>query len=80
MPGIELIYLPSYPPNLNLIERFWKYVKKEVLYSAFHKDCTAFKQSIDGCINNAFIKDKEKLESLLTNNFQSFKNVKILPV
>ena len=78
--GIELVYLPSYSPNLNLIERFWKFVKKEVLYSAFHEDYTAFKQDIDQCINYAFIKDKEKLESLLTNNFQSFKNIKILPV
>ena len=41
---------------------------------------TAFKQDIDQCINYAYIKDKEKLESLLTNNFQSFKNIKILPV
>ena len=78
--GIELVFLPSYSPNLNLIERFWKYVKKEVLYSAFHKDYTEFKQNIDGCIKNAFIKDKEKLESLLITNFQSFKNVKIIPV
>src|SRR3954467_15087173 len=28
---IELLYLPSYSPNLNLIERLWKFVKKEVL-------------------------------------------------
>jgi transposase len=27
--GIELLYLPSYSPNLNLIERLWKFVKKE---------------------------------------------------
>ena len=30
---IELLFLPAYSPNLNLIERFWKYVKKKVLYS-----------------------------------------------
>ena len=30
--GIELLFLPPYPPNLNLIERLWKFVKKEVLY------------------------------------------------
>ena len=27
--GIELLFLPPYSPNLNLIERFWKYVKKQ---------------------------------------------------
>lgn len=78
--GIKLVFLPSYSPNLNLIERFWKYVKKEVLYSTFHENYKTFKQNIDDCINNAFVKDKEKLDSLLTTNFQSFNNVKILPV
>ena len=28
--GIELLFLPAYSPNLNLIERFWKFVKKHV--------------------------------------------------
>jgi len=28
--GIELLFLPPYSPNLNLIERFWKYVKRLV--------------------------------------------------
>ena len=27
--GMELLYLPSYSPNLNLIERYWKFVKKQ---------------------------------------------------
>ena len=31
--GIELLFLPPYSPNLNLIERLWKFVKKDVLYS-----------------------------------------------
>ena len=35
MLGIELLYLPSYSPHLNLIERFWKFVKKECLYSKY---------------------------------------------
>ena len=30
---IELIFLPPYSPNLNLIERLWKFVKKQCLYS-----------------------------------------------
>ena len=31
--GIELLFLPPYSPNLNLIERFWKFVNKQCLYS-----------------------------------------------
>jgi transposase len=33
---IELLYLPAYSPNLNLIERLWKFVKKEALYSHYY--------------------------------------------
>lgn len=78
--GIELLFLPSYSPNLNLIERFWKYVKKEVLYSKFHKNYEEFKQQIDECVKTAYIRDKETMESMLSCNFQSFKKVKLLPV
>src|SRR4030066_1172310 len=31
--NIELCFLPTYSPNLNLIERMWKFVKKKCLYS-----------------------------------------------
>lgn len=30
--GIELLFLPPYSPNLNIIERLWKFTKKSVLY------------------------------------------------
>src|SRR6476619_8380032 len=40
--GIELLFLPSYSPNLNLIERLWKFVKKEVLNSRQHQDFAKF--------------------------------------
>ena len=33
---IELLYLPPYSPNLNLIERLWKFVKKEVLSCRYY--------------------------------------------
>jgi transposase len=36
--NIELLYLPSYSPHLNLIERFWKFVRKECLYSGYRPD------------------------------------------
>ena len=75
--NIELLYLPSYSPHLNLIERFWRFVRGECLNSKYHEKFPDFKQAIDNCIRNAHTEHKDELESLLTWNFQSFKNVKI---
>src|SRR5208283_2448772 len=33
--GIELLFLPSYSPNLDLIERLWKFVKKNALRGCY---------------------------------------------
>ena len=40
--NIELLYLPSYSPNLNLIERLWKFVKKKCLYAKYYSDFPLF--------------------------------------
>ncbi len=50
--GIELLYLPAYSPNLNLIERLWRFVKKQVLYSGHYDKFAAFKDSIDNCLRD----------------------------
>jgi transposase len=76
--GIELLFLPSYSPNLNLIERLWKFVKKEVLNSRHHQDFQKFREAIDGCLADMPMKHKEKLATLLTHNFQTWNNVSLL--
>jgi len=45
--NIELLYLPPYSPNLNLIERLWRFVKKQVLYSKHYDSFDTFRNSID---------------------------------
>src|SRR5439155_16953305 len=45
--GIELLYLPPFSPNLNLIERLWKFVKKHCLYSKYYPDFTALTRAIE---------------------------------
>jgi transposase len=77
---IELLYLPAYSPHLHLIERFWKFVKKQGLYSKYYETFDEFKHAIECCLDEANSTHQQKLESLLTWNFQSFRNVKILPV
>jgi len=69
---IELLYLPPYSPNLNLIERLWKFVKKKALYSIYYADFDRFKQAISDCLEHSNVIYKEELDSLLTLNFQTF--------
>ena len=76
--GIELLHLPSYSPNLNLIERLWKFVKKEVLNSRHHQDFKKFQEAIDGCLADLPTKHRDKLATLMTHNFQTWDNVSLL--
>ena len=77
--GMTLVYLPAYSPNLNLIERLWKFVKKKVLYSVYYADFSAFTAAIDQCLADTQTRYQEELSTLLTLNFQTFKNVTIKP-
>lgn len=77
--GVELLFLPSYSPNLNLIERLWKFVRKKALYSEYYEDFTAFKEGIHDCLNKMETDYKEELASLLTLKFQTFENVTLCP-
>lgn len=64
----RVIYLPPYAPNLNLIERLWKYLRKEVSSYNFYEHFTEFRKAILDFFKN--IKEhKQALESLLTLNF-----------
>lgn len=70
--GIELLYLPAYSPNLNLIERLWRFVKKQVLYSRHYDKFAAFKDSIDDCLHNLGTRFKSNMQTLMTLKFQLF--------
>jgi transposase len=76
--GVEMLYLPSYSPNLNLIERLWKFVKKECLNSVHYGNYEAFSAAITQCLRDLATKHKLAMDSLLTHEFQTFENVSIL--
>lgn len=78
--GIELLYLPSYSPQLNLIERMWRFVRKKCLYSKYYQDFSLFKCAIEQCIQNIPTEYREELETLLSWKFQSFEKVQISAV
>jgi transposase len=73
--GIELLFLPPYSPNLNLIERLWKFVKKECLYSKYYSAFADFKQAIETCLGETQGRHRHALDTLLTLKFQLFENL-----
>jgi transposase len=66
---VELKFLPPYSPNLNLIERLWKYFHKIVLYNKYYETYHEFQKECKSFFKN-IKKHKRNLASLLTENFQ----------
>jgi transposase len=76
--GITLLYLPGYSPNLNLIERVWKFVKQQSLRAVYHATYEEFTGAIDQCLGQLGTTHKTEMDSLLTHNFQMFDVVPML--
>jgi transposase len=76
---IELLFLPSYSPNLNLIERLWKFVKKDALNSRYHGSFADFRGVIDQCLDDLPTRHRSQIDTLMTPTFQTFENVSMLP-
>ena len=75
---IEILYVPAYSPNLNMIERLWTCVKKEVLNGRYYEDFNAFKSAIIRCLFQTQTTYKTQLDSLLSLKFQTFHEAHIL--
>jgi transposase len=76
--GIELLFLPAYSPNLNLIERLWRFTKRQALYGRYHATFADFQAAVQDTLGQVSTKHKDKLASLMTLNFQVFDNVSLL--
>jgi transposase len=63
------LYLPPYSPNLNLIERLWKFFNKQILYNKYYEKFEQFKQAAHTFFGE-MTKYIDELRSLLTENFQ----------
>ena len=68
--GIELLFLPPYSPNLNIIERLWKFTKKSVLYERYYDKPAKFHQTIKDFLRGINLRHQSELNSLLTLKFQ----------
>ena len=68
-PQIKLIYLPPYSPNLNLIERLWKFFRKNITYNRYYEKFSVFKEESMDFFKNINI-HRNELRSLMTQNFE----------
>jgi len=66
--GITLYFLPPYSPNLNLIERLWKFTKKKLVHNTYYENFSLFKKEVEKFFYN--IEDfKEELTGIITLKF-----------
>jgi transposase len=74
---IQLHFLPPYSPNLNPIERLWKWMKERVLYNTYYPEFEDFKSAVLG-----FFAVLSTLEagSILGQDFRSRVRDKFSPI
>jgi transposase len=77
--GITLLFLPSYSPNLNLIERLWKFMKRRSLYGRYHPTFAGFRAAIEETIDGLSTTHADQLKTLMTLKFQQFQDVSLMP-
>jgi transposase len=63
----DLKYLPAYSPNLNLIERLWKFLRKEALQK-WHPTFEAMQKAVADVLDN-LDRYQSELDSLMTERF-----------
>jgi transposase len=70
--NIELLFLPPYSPNLNVIERLWKYTKKKILNTVYYETPAKFHEAVTDFINRVSTKYCSELNKLFALNFHFF--------
>lgn len=68
--NINIEYLPAYSPNLNLIERLWKWLRKKCLRNKYRESFQEFCCDIKEALSRTGTEYKEEVASMLTLNFQ----------
>jgi len=65
---IQIHFLPPCAPNLNMIERVWKFFHKKITYNPYYATYSQFKTTSLDFFEN-ILQCKEELDTLLTENF-----------
>ena len=75
--GINLVFIPPYSPNLNLIERLWKFVKGK-LRSQYYDDFEVFKSRIDSTVNSTHLDCKDQIDKLIGEKVQLYDDLQFI--
>jgi len=67
-----------YSPNLNLIERLWRFIKRRALYGRYQPTFAQFQAAIQEVLDGLSTTHAEKLKSLMTLKFQRFEDVSLM--
>ncbi|WP_220017790.1 transposase [Candidatus Rhabdochlamydia oedothoracis] len=65
---VEIKFLPPYSPDLNLIERLWRFMNKKVRNNRYYEKFLDFKKAICAFFEN-IPKYREELQPLLSRKF-----------
>lgn len=76
--GMTLVYLPSSSPNLNRIERLWKFTKRRALSGRYHPTFAEFRAAIEEVLDGLSTTHAEQLKTLMTLKFQLFEDVSLM--
>lgn len=63
-PRLKLIFLPPYSPNLNLIERLWKWRKADIINNVFYHTVGQIKSAVEEFINNINLSSQKVIDRL----------------
>ena len=70
--NITPYFLPPYCPNLNLIERLWKFMKKKVMHNTYYETFQEFYDAVISFCGN-MEKYTDELRSLMSSEFEILK-------
>jgi transposase len=75
---IGSVFLPSYSPNLNLIERLWQFIKCRSLYGRYHPTFADIQAAIQEALDGLTTTHSKALETLMTLKLQQFQDVSLV--
>ena len=61
---LQLMFLPPYSPNLNLIEGLWKWLKEKVIYNVFYKTVSEIRKNVNAFLETISAEPEAIIERL----------------